>query len=424
MVMLLRSRVLLVVAVALSLTLFAGRAQAQWSPIAESEQPGRLVPVMDSFAGVTVYSERETGADGPASDTYFLTVLRNGQRRRLAIEPRAGVPFDVDLGPDGRGGLVAAYSRCATEPDAITVRDRFGARVFARPYPAWTTGRGCDVYRYDFSSGRETKLAGASTDQASEMLPSIWKDEVAFARVYERREGRRDDLDLDRLPYLYVRSLTGSSASSRRQPGSARGTNGLPGPTRLDLYGRRLSFVWSFSTGQADDGEIGGTSEVRLDTVDGGHRVLSRAKWGGKRPYASFVGPQGSAGRIFYGYQRAETREGDDRSVVSLLLRYRISTADKAINVDVPPFLVDTSTNDSETTIGTGSSDFSYMSAAARIQRDSSVSYREGRSVTVPDIVGMPRSRATCMLQRAGLRLPLEAVMSAAMAPCKSGAVV
>jgi hypothetical protein len=151
--------------------------------------------------------------------------------------------------------------------------------------------------------------------------------------------------------------------------------------------------VWSFSTGRPGDGELAGASEVRLDTVDGGHRVLSQAAWGGQQPYASFVGPQGSAGHISYGFQRAQTREGDDRSVASLLLRYRIASADKAITDDVPAFLVDASTDDGETTIATSSPDFTYTSVAGRIQRNGSVDYREGRSVTVPDIIGMPRTR-------------------------------
>lgn len=75
--------------------------------------------------------------DGPGSDRYFLTALVGGQRQRLPIPPRTGVPFDVDLGPDGQGNVVAAYSRCAEEPDIITVRDKFGARVFSEPYPAF-----------------------------------------------------------------------------------------------------------------------------------------------------------------------------------------------------------------------------------------------------------------------------------------------
>lgn len=279
---------------------------------------------------------------------------------RLPIDPRLGVPFDVDLGPDGHGNVVAAYSRCQVEPDVITVRDTFVARVFSRPYPAYTAGRGCDIYRFDFDTLTESKLAGASTDGASEMLPSIWKDQVAFARVYEQRDGLRG-----RVPYLYVRPLAGGR--SERQPGGSRGSNGLPGPTRLDLYGRRLSFVWNHSTREASQGGVAGVSELRLDTVGG---ALGQGEWGANQPYASFVGPQGDQGRIYYGYQRAEQQEGADRSIASLLLRYRITTNDKELT-GVPSFLIDASTDAAQTYIATNADNFSY--GPGQIQRNPTV---------------------------------------------------
>jgi hypothetical protein len=347
---------------------------AQWetaassNPSADPAQSFDLVPVGDTFRGVTVFSERELGGEGPGSDRYFLTRLVDGRPQRVAIAPRVGVPFDVDLGPDGDGGLVAAYSRCDSEPDLITVRDTFGARVFSRPYPAYTAGRGCDIYRYDFATQRESRLEGASTGQASEMLPSIWKDEVAFARVYEQREDKRGV-----YPYLYVRPLDGGR--SDRQPGGSRGTNGLPGPTRLDLYGRRLSFVWNYSTREAQQGGLAGTTELRLDTVGGANRVLGQARHGNERPYASYLGPQGDRGRIFYGYQRAELDEGVDRSVASLLLSYRITTGDRALNDTVPRFLIDTSTDGGTNVIATDDNNFGFSSNAGRIQANSSVDY-------------------------------------------------
>lgn len=58
-----------------------------------------LVPVSDTFRGVTVFSERERGGQGPGSDRYFLTRLVDGRCQRLPVASRRGVPFDVDLGP-------------------------------------------------------------------------------------------------------------------------------------------------------------------------------------------------------------------------------------------------------------------------------------------------------------------------------------
>lgn len=133
---------------------------------------------ISSYGGLTAWSVDQ-------GDGSFRLVVHDGQAvRPVPVEPRT-VPFDVDLWPGPDGAVVAAYSRCAREPG---------------PFEDYTAGRGCDVFRYSFALGEEERLAGASTDQASEMLPSIWRDEVAFARVYEWREGRREGYDLDELP--------------------------------------------------------------------------------------------------------------------------------------------------------------------------------------------------------------------------------
>lgn len=291
--------------------------------IAESPGAGSLA----AYGDVAAWSER-------AGEAYRLVALVDGRVRRLPVASRP-VPFDVDLGPAEDDRPVAVYSRCKNEAAAAGPR-----ATLTHPY---TSGRGCDLHRYDFDTRRETKVAGASTAQASEMLPSIWRDQIAFARVYERRAGARG-----LVPYLYVRPLAGGR--SERQPGGARGRDGLPGPTSIDLYGRRLSFAWNYATG-----DHSGITELRLDTLGGGHRVLSRARYPGlddAGTYASFLSPQGVDGRILYGYQRirrdteafavprpdgghTDAVQTTTGSVTSLLLRYRITRRDKNLD-DVP----------------------------------------------------------------------------------------
>ncbi|MCP9489450.1 MAG: hypothetical protein MSC31_06195 [Solirubrobacteraceae bacterium MAG38_C4-C5] len=256
---------------------------------------------IDAHGDVVIWSERQEES-GSQSGSYHLTAMTQDGVGRLPVAPRS-VPFDVDLGPDEGGRLMAVYSRCEREPST----DDPGF-VYAMPYPAYTRGDGCDIYRFDFATERERKVAGASTDQASEVLPSIWGDSIAFARVYER-SGERG-----RVPHLYVRPLAGGS--SQRQPGGSRGASGLPGPVSLDLYGRRLSFVWNYATGRGS-GDSGGVSEVRLDTIGGSHRVLSQAGHegtGGGASYASFLSPQGVDGRVVYGYQRVDIQASRSRS--------------------------------------------------------------------------------------------------------------
>lgn len=350
---------------ALALAVPAGAAGAREevasTPTSSAGQPPYVVlPLADAYAGVVAWSERELTATG--ENRYFLAVRRGGQRVRLPIAPREA-PFDVDLGPLEDGGLVAVYSRCQRDPDGADDR-----RIFTLPQPRHTLGRGCDVYRYDFSSGRESKIQGASTDQASEVLPSIWKDRIAFARVYERRSG-----DRGRYPYLYTRRLAGGA--SDREPGGSRGTNGLPGPVSLDLYGRRLSFVWNYSTAAARTGAVAGVSEVRLNTVrSGSHRLLSRARFRDTE-YATFLTPQGADGRLVYGFQRVRTRgERPPESRSTRLLRYRIGNGERERSV-APSQLLSSAVDGDAVVLGIDD-DVRSFGAGGRIVRDDAVRFR------------------------------------------------
>lgn len=364
----------------LLLLAFAAQAHAtswvptEWQqvwPQSEQSDPA-FVPIIDHYDGITVWSQQ---VDRTRLD-YALYAMRDGKVERVPVETR-GTPFDVDLGPSGDGGVVAAYSRCRTEAMQRGFEQFPRAALFAAvPYPMWTAGRGCDLYRYDFDTGKESALRGASTNQASEMLPSIWKDEVAFARVYEQRSGKRGV-----YPYLYVRPLTNAaSATSKRQPGGSRGEAGLPGPTRVDLYGRRLSFVWNSVLDRDPRGHRPRLrSTLRLDTVGGGHEVLSQATSGSRTQpgLASFLGPQGSDGRIYYGFQRARIHEGEDTPVTSLLMRYRLSTGDKAL-APAPAFVIDASTDGRQTFLGHKPENFEWGAGTpGKILFSPRVTYRE-----------------------------------------------
>lgn len=239
---------------------------AEWAPSKVSH-----------FGGMTAWSRLD-----PRTGMYRL-VVHDGRREHVPLIKPRSVPFDVDLGPDRFGDVVATYSRCEREPQR---------GEGAPPLPVWATGEGCDVFLYSLRRGSaraETKISGASTNESSEFLPSIWRGQVAFSRVYERREGRRGT-----LPYLYVRALEGP-ARSDRQPGGSRGESGLPGPTALDLYGRRLAFAWVYQR----DGEPE-RSEIRLDTVGGGHRVVSWVKDLPRTDFAQLT-PSMDRGDIFWG---------------------------------------------------------------------------------------------------------------------------
>lgn len=223
-------------------------------------------------------------------DAYVLMTEVDGQVSRVPVAPR-DAPFDVDLGPHGAGEpTIAVYSRCKLETPLPLGRER------RRPPEA------CDLYSYDFAAASETKLDGPSTDQASEYLPTVWRNTIAFARVYEQREGKRGV-----YPYLYTRpfrvSGSGLPPGSQRQPGGARGLTGRPGPTALDLYGSRLGVAW----GRRLDGG-GYRSTIRLVTrgQDDDRRVVARLASSGET-VRELVSPSFANGRLFWASRQPPT---------------------------------------------------------------------------------------------------------------------
>ncbi|MEA2194156.1 MAG: hypothetical protein QOG42_590, partial [Solirubrobacteraceae bacterium] len=111
-----------------------------------------------AYGGVLAWSDYD-----PATAQYRLAIQRAGAAR-LAPIAGAAERFDVSLGPDVRGRVVALYTRCA--------------KPAAPPRPATR----CDVFRYDVASGRERKLASVSSPKLDEAWPVQWRDHVAFAR--------------------------------------------------------------------------------------------------------------------------------------------------------------------------------------------------------------------------------------------------
>lgn len=265
--------------------------------------------VVSTFNGSVV-----TSVYDPVTKTYQLELAQQGRLTILPVRPRT-VPFDVDLGP-GPGGTTAAYSRCRIEPRHPSPTTSL---------PDWATGVNCDVYLLDLRTLRERRISGASTTDASEFLPSVWRTTVAFGRVYERRSGRRGV-----LPYLYTRDLNG--AASQRQPGGERGDGDVEnGPAALDLYGDRLAFVWSGYRLRSDmPGPNRSLQEdrLRLDTIGGGHRVVDEAGGSSVNKSVAFMSVNADRGRLFY----SEECRGDCPGQFNRKFwRYRISTGTREL---------------------------------------------------------------------------------------------
>jgi hypothetical protein len=216
---------------------------------------------LDRSTPIAAYGGRLLwSAFDPATQTYGLFTSAGGVTSPVPVARRS-VPFDADLGPGPSGGVVAVYSRCATE---VAPSGSFGPSLYGK-------GRGCDLYLFDFATGHETKLVNASAPDASEFWPTIWKRTLAFARTYD---DKRD------FPYIYTRPLSGSAKSTRMpggpRSGCAKCDDRLSRPIALDLYGKRLAFAWQYvGTGEGLD------TDIRVDTIGGGHVRVAHQNGGG-----------------------------------------------------------------------------------------------------------------------------------------------
>jgi hypothetical protein len=205
---------------------------------------------------------------------WFLVTRQAGVVERASVAPRS-VPFDVDLGRDDSGRLVAAYSRCDREPD------------IAPPL-----GRGCDVYAYDLASRVERRLRGPSSDAASEYMPSMAAGRIAFGRVHERRHGAAGVRTA-----VYVRPLRRGSA--RRLPGGTLNDDDRTGLTGLDLGARRLALAWR-TAGPAGPGIPYGTAELRVDSLRGDEQTIVTRLINTNLDYGGIVTPALSGSRVRY----------------------------------------------------------------------------------------------------------------------------
>ncbi|HEV2821094.1 MAG TPA: hypothetical protein VGW11_11355 [Solirubrobacteraceae bacterium] len=124
----------------------AGPAAAQ-TVLVEQARPFSV----DAAKGVSVYSQYDDSIDA-----YRLVARQDGQLKTLNVDPLP-VPFDVDIGTNRAGALVAVYSRSIGDENT-------------------------DLFRYSFASDSETRLTSLSRADADERDPSVWNGDIAFVR--------------------------------------------------------------------------------------------------------------------------------------------------------------------------------------------------------------------------------------------------
>jgi hypothetical protein len=223
-----------------------------------------------------------------ATGRYRLVVDRGDQPAPapIAASRRA---FDVSLGPDARGRVVALYTRCRT------------------------ANHGCDVYRYDVGARTERKVAAVSSAAREEAWPVQWRDRLAFVRrdrtyaVMDKHSdhelrpdprGKRGGGTLVQCDVPYVKTLSARAASRRLDRGSCAPTTGL------SIRHDRIVQVTDVHEGPA-----GSETQVRVLRAGGGvARVLARSP-GGEGGYSPFSSPNQSASAVWL--TRTGVREGE-----------------------------------------------------------------------------------------------------------------
>jgi hypothetical protein len=246
---------------------FAAPAAGEVRTLAEVHAPTRgagttAFPVIDGFRGRVVWSDYDASAGA-----WRLMEHAGGVTRAVPVAPRSS-PFDVDLGPDGRGGTVAVYSRCRRPIP------------FDRPTPVLQRrAHACDLHAFSFTTRRESAIRAANS-RADEWWPTVWGSRIAFVRAYANRRDRFGR----RIPYLYWRSSIGSGPSHRLRRPSAVITIRMSGPEgrtverrRLasiieapDLRGRSVAYAWSRVDDDVTD------SFIYLATTGGRLRAVAR----------------------------------------------------------------------------------------------------------------------------------------------------
>jgi hypothetical protein len=106
---------------------------------------------------VAGYGRWEAWSRYDAASGRYALVIREGSGAVFEPSlPTSNRPWDVSLGPDADGNVVAVYRRCGSS--------------------------GCDIRRYNTASGHDIKLSTVSSPFYDEATPAIWGATVVFTR--------------------------------------------------------------------------------------------------------------------------------------------------------------------------------------------------------------------------------------------------
>jgi hypothetical protein len=227
-------------------------------------------PKVSAYGQALAWSEFDSGAGG------WRLVLRVGGVTVMPAVPARSSPFDVDLGSDGQGRLVASYSRCSAPTQGLEL-----------PH-------GCRLYFYDLAAAVERPIAVANAAGRSQFDPSMAAGKVAFVRVDDRRP-----VGAGNRARIYVQRLAGGRP--RELPGGSANNDSRTGPTALDLSPTALAFSWAtHGPGLLPEAFEYGDAELRVDGLSGGQTLVERST-GGNLSSITELPPTLVAGAVDYG---------------------------------------------------------------------------------------------------------------------------
>lgn len=195
----------------------------------------------------------------PVAGGWTLSVLHDGAPVALAVPPRAK-PFDLDLGTDAAGRVVATFSRCRKA--AAPPEDYYGDEHV-----------GCRVRVLDLASGAERAGGVPRPAGSSDTMPSMWQGRIAFARtapkadvdqvlLWDPARGHTRRLKHGALP---------TECADFEDPPCKRPPRNIGQVSALDLGARLAAFRWNVN-GESVTGHA--ASELRASTLDGRRSTL------------------------------------------------------------------------------------------------------------------------------------------------------
>jgi hypothetical protein len=243
------------------------------TPIATETEPTSVVASRDRVVWSRAVNDCASANRPCPGRRYELMSYARGLTRRVPVRRRS-VPFDVNIGRDGRNHEVVVYSRCRTEP----------RNTLATGLPQYTSGVGCAIYLYDFASRRETRFLAERGK--SLVLPAVSRELLAFAAI--RNAAARAAAGGEAT--VVVRRNAGMP-SVQEVPTRDLASKSDPGPIGLSLDGRDLAFIWRGAQRSCQSSPgfplSPGRSSVWL--------VSLAAKQLGKRPIDDVCSPGGDA---------------------------------------------------------------------------------------------------------------------------------